>query len=268
MQALQPPQVRGSAAAPAAAAAPIAPTPPGLSPGAAAPDAAGDTYDYEELNNPSVGGSSSAGGSNGGSNGNNGSNGSGSSDGTPTEPGADSSNGDDGSANGDDGSSSSSDNGDADVAPEEEEDQGSTTFTGSDPKNTFKLDPNDPYGLDIDFGKNSKINDPFAPAAPPSPAPSPSPTPPPAGPTKARLQIDIQPDAFVQAVPPSFVGISREWTPFVWYDDNPEAWERVFAQLGPAPILRIGGATQEGLTKVCKGSWLSPIGLAEGLSWL
>jgi hypothetical protein len=114
----------------------------------------------------------------------------------------------------------------------------------------FKLDPNDPYGLQIDFGKNSKINDPFAPAAPLPPPPSPAPKPPPPEPKKGQLTLDIQPEAFVQAVPPSFVGVSREWTPFVWYDENLDAFEKVFAQLGPSPILRIGGATQEGLTKV------------------
>lgn len=196
---------------------------------------------------------------------------------------------------------------------------------GSGKLGEFQLDPNDPYGLDIDFGKNSKINDPFAPPAPPAPPQPPVPKPPPPEPTKGQLTLDIVPDAFVQAVPPSFVGVSREWTPFVWcvlmhvlsaehptqtpttsqrthtrvharthacmhtpacglswmscsqgwlhlrgtnsdagecvclsvcpsvcrYDQNMDAFERIFAQLGPSPILRIGGATQEALIKVC-----------------
>lgn len=87
---------------------------------------------------------------------------------------------------------------------------------GSGKLGEFKLDPNDPYGLDMDFGKNSKINDPFAPPAPPAPPQPPAPKPPPPEPRKGQLTLDIVPDAFVQAVPPSFVGVSREWTPFVW----------------------------------------------------
>jgi len=135
-------------------------------------------------------------------------------------------------------------------------DSGSTNHSGK-----FQLDPEDPYGLTVDLGRNSKINDPFAPPAPPPPPPPPVPKPPPPEPKQGQLTIDIQPDAFIQAVPPSFIGVSREWTPFVWYDQNLEAFERIFAQLGPSPILRIGGATQEGLTKV----WWLLRGAGQGL---
>lgn len=117
----------------------------------------------------------------------------------------------------------------------------------------FVLDPEDPYGLTIDLGNNPKIADPFLPTPVVPPVPSPSPRPP-APPPRGQLTIDIQPDSFLQAVQPSFIGVSREWTPALWWDQNLEAFGRVFSQLGPAPILRIGGATQEGLIRV-RLSW-------------
>jgi hypothetical protein len=218
-----------------------------------APAAAGDNYEYEDVSpGESVGqqpGSSS-------------SSVNGSGDGTPvvditigdggtTTSGSQSGISADADASLGVGNSGSSDSNGSNGSQEQEEvDAPSSSTPGK--RNEFKLDPNDPYGLSIDFGRNSKINNPFMPAAPePSPPPPPPPSPPP-GPKQGALTMDISPDTFVQAVPPSFIGVSREWTPYVFFDENLDAFERVFSQLGPSPILRIGGATQDGLTKV---SW-------------
>jgi hypothetical protein len=224
-----------------------APQPPGD-----APAAAGDNYEYEDVSpgesvGEQPGGSSSSSSSD---------NGSGSNNGTPV---VDIAIGDGGTTTSGSQSGISADadaslgfgkNGSNGLQEQEEVEAPSSSTPGK--RNEFKLDPNDPYGLSIDFGRNSKINNPFMPAAPePSPPPPPPPSPPP-GPKQGALTMDISPDTFVQAVPPSFIGVSREWTPYVFFDENLDAFERVFAQLGPSPILRIGGATQDGLTKV---SW-------------
>jgi hypothetical protein len=62
--------------------------------------------------------------------------------------------------------------------------------------------------------------------------------------------MDIQPDSFVGAVPASFLGISREWTQAVYWDRNLAAFGNIFDVLGPAPVIRIGGASQEALVQV------------------
>ncbi|KAF8064564.1 hypothetical protein HT031_003364 [Scenedesmus sp. PABB004] len=117
----------------------------------------------------------------------------------------------------------------------------------------------DPYGLGIALPPNPKIDDPFAPAPPPAPAPAPPAPPPPRVVTRAQLTMDIQPDAFVGAVPASFLGISREWTPAVYWDRNLPAFGAIFDALGPAPVVRIGGATQEALLRAPNSTFLSSL---------
>jgi hypothetical protein len=56
--------------------------------------------------------------------------------------------------------------------------------------------------------------------------------------------------ALTTFVPPSFLGLSREYGDEVFWDRNLEAFENIFDVLGPAPIIRVGGASQDALTQV------------------
>lgn len=109
----------------------------------------------------------------------------------------------------------------------------------------------DPYGLNVQLPDSSLISSPFEPPTPPSPSPRP-PAPPPAPPAvqRAQLTMDIQPDSFIGSVPASFIGVSKEWGPQVYYDRNLDAFGNIFAELGPSPIIRIGGFSQESLLRV------------------
>lgn len=108
----------------------------------------------------------------------------------------------------------------------------------------------DPYGLNIELPDTPLISDPFRPPQPAPPPPPPPATPSPAAPQRAQLTMDIQPDSFIGVVPASFLGISREWGPQVFYDKNLEAFGNIFEVLGPSPIIRIGGFSQESLLRV------------------
>lgn len=118
------------------------------------------------------------------------------------------------------------------------------------PPRTQITDPSDPYGLNIQLPPAPKITDPFTPRPPSPPPPFPPPPPPPPVEQRASLTVDIQPDSFTGGVPASFLGISREWTQAVWWDKNLPAFGNIFDVLGPAPVIRIGGASQEALLQV------------------
>jgi hypothetical protein len=113
-----------------------------------------------------------------------------------------------------------------------------------------QVDPSDPYGLNIQLPPAPKITDPFTPPPPSPPPPPPPPPPQPPVEQRASLTMDIQPDSFTGVVPASFLGISREWTQAVYWDRNLPAFGNIFDVLGPAPVIRIGGASQEALLKV------------------
>lgn len=113
---------------------------------------------------------------------------------------------------------------------------------------------NDPYGLNVQLPDNPLISNPFKPPVPPPVQPPPPPPPPPPPVQRAQLTMDIQPDTFIGTVPASFLGVSREWGPQVYYEKNLAAFGDIFEVLGPAPIIRIGGASQESLLRVSERS--------------
>jgi hypothetical protein len=64
-----------------------------------------------------------------------------------------------------------------------------------------------------------------------------------------NLTFGIDQSTLGRFVPGSFIGISREYTnESVYWDRNLEAWGAILNVLGPSPIIRIGGASQEALT--------------------
>lgn len=83
----------------------------------------------------------------------------------------------------------------------------------------------------------------------PPPPPQVFAPPPPVPPTGA-LTVSVDTAALTTFVPPSFLGISREYGDEVFWDRNLAAFENIFDVLGPAPIIRIGGASQDALTAV------------------
>ena len=61
--------------------------------------------------------------------------------------------------------------------------------------------------------------------------------------------VYVDADTLGRFVPQSFIGISREYTnESVYWDRNLDAWGAILDVLGPSPIVRIGGASQEALT--------------------
>ena len=65
-----------------------------------------------------------------------------------------------------------------------------------------------------------------------------------------NLSIWIDYDTIGRFVPPSFIGISREYTnESVFWDRNLDAWGAILDVLGPSPDNRIGGATPAGLPR-------------------
>lgn len=68
------------------------------------------------------------------------------------------------------------------------------------------------------------------------------------------LFADVETSQLVSpVVPPGFLGVSREWGNLAHYAKTPEAlaaFSNIFRALGPGPILRIGGRSQELLTDV------------------
>lgn len=51
-------------------------------------------------------------------------------------------------------------------------------------------------------------------------------------------------------IPDAFLGTSHEWNRIPDWAANLPAFANIFSQMGPSPILRIGGATQDALDKV------------------
>ena len=49
-------------------------------------------------------------------------------------------------------------------------------------------------------------------------------------------------------IPNSFLGTSHEWTRLTDWGDNLPAFTEIFRHLGPNPILRLGGASQDKMT--------------------
>ncbi|WIA18946.1 hypothetical protein OEZ85_003615 [Tetradesmus obliquus] len=127
------------------------------------------------------------------------------------------------------------------------------------PPRTQITDPSDPYGLNIQLPPAPKITDPFTPRPPSPPPPFPPPPPPPPVEQRASLTVDIQPDSFTGGVPASFLGISREWTQAVWWDKNLPAFGNIFDVLGPAPVIRIGGASQEALLQPPNSTYINSL---------
>jgi hypothetical protein len=77
--------------------------------------------------------------------------------------------------------------------------------------------------------------------------------PPPPVPPTGSLTVSVDTAALTTFVPPSFLGISREYGDEVFWDRNLAAFENIFDVLGPAPVIRIGGASQDALTQVGEG---------------
>ena len=64
-----------------------------------------------------------------------------------------------------------------------------------------------------------------------------------------NMTIYVDQDSIGRFVPASFIGISREYTnESVYWDRNMEAFGAILDVLGPSPIVRLGGASQEALT--------------------
>jgi hypothetical protein len=64
-----------------------------------------------------------------------------------------------------------------------------------------------------------------------------------------NMTVWVDQDTIGRFVPPSFIGISREYTnESVYWDRNLPAWGAILDVLGPSPIIRLGGASQEALT--------------------
>jgi hypothetical protein len=64
-----------------------------------------------------------------------------------------------------------------------------------------------------------------------------------------NMTVWVDTDTIGRFVPASFVGISREYTnESVYWDRNLPAWGAILDVLGPSPIVRLGGASQEALT--------------------
>jgi hypothetical protein len=51
-------------------------------------------------------------------------------------------------------------------------------------------------------------------------------------------------------VPLGFLGVSYEWDAMGYYGRDPQIWAKMFTVLGPGHIIRLGGASQEFITKV------------------
>jgi hypothetical protein len=67
------------------------------------------------------------------------------------------------------------------------------------------------------------------------------------------VTVDASTGALGRRVPVDFLGTSHEWTNIGEYAKTPQslaAFARVFKQLGPSPIMRIGGNSQESLRAV------------------
>jgi hypothetical protein len=61
--------------------------------------------------------------------------------------------------------------------------------------------------------------------------------------------IYVDTETIGRMVPASFIGISREYTnESVYWDRNLEAYGALLDVLGPSPVIRLGGASQEALT--------------------
>jgi hypothetical protein len=64
-----------------------------------------------------------------------------------------------------------------------------------------------------------------------------------------NMSVWVDYDTIGRYIPASFIGISREYTnESVFWDRNLEAWGPILDVLGPSPVIRIGGASQEALT--------------------
>ena len=51
-------------------------------------------------------------------------------------------------------------------------------------------------------------------------------------------------------VPLGFLGPSLEWDAMGYYGRDPQLWAKMFTVLGPGHVIRLGGASQEQITKV------------------
>jgi hypothetical protein len=65
----------------------------------------------------------------------------------------------------------------------------------------------------------------------------------------AVFRADIMSDARVSQVPPTFLATSHEWDRISDYANNIDAFGSIFKELGPSPILRMGGASQDFLVE-------------------
>ena len=64
-----------------------------------------------------------------------------------------------------------------------------------------------------------------------------------------NMTVYVDSDTLGRFVPDSFIGISREYTnESVYWDRNLDAWGALLDVLGPSPVIRVGGASQEALT--------------------
>lgn len=71
-----------------------------------------------------------------------------------------------------------------------------------------------------------------------------------------NFSATIDPTAQMGRVPDAFLGTSHEWTRITDWGRNVRAFANIFKTMGPSPILRIGGASQDAmLTPPSKETW-------------
>ena len=69
-------------------------------------------------------------------------------------------------------------------------------------------------------------------------------------PTAQVLNVDIDTMSLGPLIPFGFIGTSMEWGGVGFYGRNLRDWAKLLAVLGPNPVIRIGGATQDLLAQV------------------
>lgn len=64
------------------------------------------------------------------------------------------------------------------------------------------------------------------------------------------ITVDIDTINLKHSIPHGFIGISIEWQGIEYYGSAGSAWANVLSVLGPEPVIRVGGASQDRLTEV------------------
>ena len=78
--------------------------------------------------------------------------------------------------------------------------------------------------------------------------------PPPSAPSRVPygwVAFTVDLDKLGTTVPPCYLALSREYGEEVYWDRRPEWFKKVVGVLGPHPIMRVGGNSQDALLQVC-----------------